>query len=439
MKMKKLLSLLLATAMLVSVLSLSACRDEDESDDNGYEENGNGDDETEPSEFQEFLLRFPDYVPEEYDNLEDFDGDSHSVGIDDNGHWIDITASDYVTFDYIGIEVPYEVHTVTEQDIDIQVHGILHHHPLNRIRITDRAVEDGDLVSIDFAGSIDGVAFDGGTAQGAYVTAGTPQFIDDFLWQIIGHYPSDETIDIYVTFPEDYSEGRPEAEHLDGQEALFVTTINYIVEELPEDREFNDEFVEDELSEIWGWTTIEEMREGAREVALRAEFEGFFTEYIVENAVADVPDSLMETFAWQVIDGFRGNAVAMGYTSFTEYLSDQGVETGLRGLLEAQFDYEGHLEFARFQLTLQAIAEEAEIEATLEDMESDFRTRGWATQWRDFDTLIEDVGVPAVAQVVMQGKVFEYLFENAELMEQQESTSDDDDDDDDDSDNSHED
>ena len=84
-------------------------------------------------------------------------------------------------------------------------------------QVTDRAVEQGDMVNIDYVGSVDGVEFDGGSTGGAgtSVMAGATNYIDDFLTQIIGHMPG-ETIDVNVTFPEVYHSA-----DLAGKEAVF--------------------------------------------------------------------------------------------------------------------------------------------------------------------------------------------------------------------------
>lgn len=91
-------------------------------------------------------------------------------------------------------------------------------------RDTSRAVEYGDVVNIDYVGSVDGVEFEGGSTEGygASLEIGSHSYIDDFEDQLVGHYIG-ETVDVYATFPEDY--GR---EDLNGKEALFVVTINGI-------------------------------------------------------------------------------------------------------------------------------------------------------------------------------------------------------------------
>ncbi len=84
--------------------------------------------------------------------------------------------------------------------------------------------EDGDTVNIDYVGSIDGVEFAGGSTDGTGtdLTIGSGTYIDNFEEQLIGSHPGD-TVDVNVTFPEDYGN-----EDLNGQDALFVVTVNGI-------------------------------------------------------------------------------------------------------------------------------------------------------------------------------------------------------------------
>lgn len=89
---------------------------------------------------------------------------------------------------------------------------------------TSLTVENGDTVNIDYVGSVDGVEFEGGSTDGmgTDLVIGSGSYIDDFEDQLIGAHPGD-TVDVYATFPENYG-----IEELNGQEALFVVTVNGI-------------------------------------------------------------------------------------------------------------------------------------------------------------------------------------------------------------------
>lgn len=91
---------------------------------------------------------------------------------------------------------------------------------------TSLEVENGDIVNIDYVGSIDGVEFEGGSTggQGTSLEIGSGTYIDNFEEQLIGSHPGD-TVDVVVTFPEDYG-----VDELNGKEALFVVNVNGIYE-----------------------------------------------------------------------------------------------------------------------------------------------------------------------------------------------------------------
>ena len=164
----------------------------------------------------------------------------------------EVTVDNIFTFvslgEYKGIK--YTAHAaaaVTEEDIDAaiteQMSGAI-----DMIDVTDRAVERGDTVIIDFEGFVDGVAFDGGFAEGADLVIGSGSFIPGFEEQIIGKNPGEE-FDIHVTFPEDYH-----SEDLAGQPATFTIFLHSIlVESAPE---LTDEFV----MSYFGIETVAELR-----------------------------------------------------------------------------------------------------------------------------------------------------------------------------------
>ena len=145
-----------------------------------------------------------------------------SAGLDENGHLTGVRALDYVTLpeNYKAIPVPAADAEVTKEELDAQIASLLANYAEPE-QITDRAIEDGDYVNIDYSGSVDGEKFDGGTAEAQRVLAGSNQFIDDFLTQIIGHKPG-ESLSIEVTFPDPY-ENNPD---LAGKDAVFEVTIN---------------------------------------------------------------------------------------------------------------------------------------------------------------------------------------------------------------------
>ena len=183
----------------------------------------------------------------------------YSDGIDENGFWEGVKALDYVELiDYGAILIPSEIHHISDEDLQAAIDQFLAEHPE---KIMDRAIADGDSVNIDYVGSIDGVEFAGGNSmgEGAKVTAGSAEFIGDFLTQIIGHKPG-ETFNVNVSFPAVY-QNNPS---LAGKPAVFKTTINYIYGEVVQ--ELTDEFVKNNLDDghDHSWKTVQEMKDGIR-------------------------------------------------------------------------------------------------------------------------------------------------------------------------------
>ena len=163
------------------------------------------------------------------------------------------SSEDIIVKKYKGLEIEEPVYAdVTDEDVEASIKSTLQT-LATRKEISDRAVKEGDIVTMDYSGSIDGVLFDGGTDEGAELTIGSGQFIPGFEDQIIGHKVG-ETFDINVTFPEGYSED------LSGKAAVFAITLHKIEEEeIPE-------LTEEILAKIGtDATTIEDYKKQVRE------------------------------------------------------------------------------------------------------------------------------------------------------------------------------
>lgn len=151
-------------------------------------------------------------------------------------------SNEYVTVSaYKGVEVEQVEASakVTDADVEAQIENILFGYA-EAVEITDRAAQDGDIANIDYVGTKDGVAFDGGSYEGYDLTLGSGTFIEGFEEGIIGHNIG-ETFDLNLTFPEEYQN-----EELAGQDVVFKVTLNSLsVSEIPE---LTDDFVKENLS-----------------------------------------------------------------------------------------------------------------------------------------------------------------------------------------------
>lgn len=166
-----------------------------------------------------------------------------SVCLTDDGLIKDVNAASVITLaDYENLVVPMSEVAATQEEVDADIQAMLED---SEELSTDASltIADGDVVNIDYVGSIDGVEFEGGNSGGTGydLTIGSGSFIDDFEQQLIGHAPG-EDVTVEVTFPDDYS-NNPD---LAGKDASFAVTIHgiYVIPE------FNDDFVKEYLSDV---------------------------------------------------------------------------------------------------------------------------------------------------------------------------------------------
>lgn len=324
------------------------------------------------------------------------------AGLTEDGNFEGVTALDYVTLpeDYDHITLPADVTTATDEDIQSSIDSLVAGFATYE-QLTDVEVKEGDTVNIDYVGSVDGVEFEGGSTQGngTNVVAGSTNYIDDFLTQIIGHKPG-ETFDVNVTFPDPY-ENNPD---LAGKDAVFKTTINYVQGEeiLPE---VTDDFVNENLSSTYGWTTVDEMRAGIAADLVENQRGSYVGEYITENTqISEVPESMV-TF---VKNTLSNNYITMANQygmELEDLLSYMGVES-IEDMLEQNQDMVQQQ--AEQLLILQAVAEKAAIEVTKDDI----MTVGGLTE-DNYDQVVEIYGEPYMYMTTRTGLASQYLLDHA--------------------------
>ncbi len=255
--------------------------------------------------------------------------------------------------EYKGIKVEKATVEVTDEDIDAELKKVQDQNS-RMVTVEDRAVEDGDTVNIDYAGSIDGVAFEGGTAVGQPLVIGSHTFIDNFEEQIIGHNIGDE-FDVNVTFPAEYH-----AEELAGKPAVFHVKVNSITKkELPE---INDEFAQD-VSEFDSLDAYKEDIKAKllekKEAEAKAAKEDKVVETIVANATMEIPDAMLATQQAQMADEFAQRLSYQGL-QIEQYFQFTGLnqETFLEQMKPQA------LKRIQTRLVLEAVVAAENIEAT---------------------------------------------------------------------------
>ena len=221
--------------------------------------------------------------------------------------------------EYKGVEVEKSDVEVTEEDINKEVDKERENNS-RTIDVDDRAVESGDIIKLDFDGSVDGVPFEGGKAENYTLTIGSGSFIPGFEDQLIGTKIGEEK-DVTVTFPEDYHE-----KSLAGKEAVFKCKVNAItVKELPD---ADDEFA----SEVSEFETLAEYKEDIKkkltekkEKEARAKKEAHAVEKAVENATMEIPDAMIDTQVQSMMEDFARRMQSQGL-SLEQYFQFTGMD-----------------------------------------------------------------------------------------------------------------
>ena len=326
-----------------------------------------------------------------------------------------VLSNDYVVIlQYKGLELfgmeRQEVE-ITDDNIELIIQSELAAQSTTN-EVTDRPAEDGDTVTIDFAGSVDGEYFDGGTSEGFDLTLGAGMFIgpygdyEGFEEQIIGHEIGDN-FDITIQFPSDYF-----SPDLAGEVANFNITIHAITETITP--ELTDEWVQENSAES---TTVEEYRQEIKEMLyettklniLFMQQHEVFEALMEQVVVVEIPEWAIEEEAEKLTTLFRNLAASEGMT-LEEYLLT------FIGLDEETFHQEVlsvAKETAPRTLAINLILENENIEPTPEEMANLMEALALLNGMESAEEAIETLGEEHVHETVILLKVTEFLIEHA--------------------------
>ena len=305
---------------------------------------------------------------------------------------------------YKGIALKKIEYTVSDENID---HEIEHMRERNAriITVEDRAVKDKDIVTIDFEGSVDGVPFEGGKAEGHELTIGSKTFIPGFEDQIIGMKKEEEK-DITVTFPKDYF-----SKDLAGKEAVFKVKLHEIKEkELPT---VDDEFAKD-VSEF---DTLEELKKSIREKleeenTRRAKYE---TEEAAIKAVCDateidIPSGMIESEIDNMVKEVESRLSYQGL-KLEQYLQ-------MLNKTEADFrkEYEEQAkENVKSRLVLEAVAKDAKIEVAEDEIASKIKEMAETYGRKEEDLKLNETLKKYLEQSIKEEKAIQFIIDNAKI------------------------
>ncbi len=308
--------------------------------------------------------------------------------------------------DYKGLDAKKEEAKVTDEQIQDQLKNIAEQQAEMVVADKDAKVEQGDFAVIDFKGTVDGKAFDGGEGKSYPLQIGSGNFIPGFEDQLVGAKAGDD-VTVKVTFPEDYF-----VADLAGKEAEFATHIHDIKrKQLPE---LNDEFAKANSS----YETIAElkvdlrkkMEEDAERRAVDA-YNGELIKTAVENAEVDIPEVMVADRVEQMIQELAMSMEGRGL-KLEDYLkfSNKTVE-------ELREEYkETAAENVRTDLVLDAIAVEEKIEVTPDDMNREIFMMAQnfgANPQEVWDIIAKEGRVSMLAGSVARKKAARFIVDNA--------------------------
>ncbi len=317
--------------------------------------------------------------------------------------------NDYVKINgYTDLEVSEITETeVTDETVDSQIEQIRQNYA-TYTEITDRAAQEGDMVTIDYSGAIDGVAFDGGTASGQQLELGAGGYIDGFEDGIVGHTIG-ETFDVNTTFPDPY-ENNPD---LAGKDAVFTITLTKIEEvSLPE---LNDEFVtmvkgEDTTVDDYK-KEIRDILESQAEVQDQTQRQTEIVDALMENVeLKEYPEDKVEEYTSLMKEQYQQIATSlnMEYADFLEQYMGMD-EEAFNEEIDTQVK-----EYVKQQEVLDLIAGEENITVSDDEIDEWVEQNAQAQQMTA-DELKEQYSEDELKEQALNEKVISWLWDEAKV------------------------
>lgn len=306
---------------------------------------------------------------------------------------------------YKGIEIEKIEYNVSDHDIEHELEHMQEHNS-RLVPVEDRPVENGDITVIDFEGFSDGVAFEGGKAEGHELEIGSNSFIPGFEDQIIG-MKIDEEKDINVKFPEEYF-----SKDLAGKDATFKVKLHEIKKkELPE---LDDEFAKD-VSEF---DTLEELKNDIKEKIEeenkqkeKYETEDAVIKAVCENIKVDIPSGMIEVETEDMLKNVETKLSYQGL-KLDQYLQMMG-----KTAEEVKKEYEPQaIEAIKSRLMLEAVIKAEKIEITDKDIDEKMKEMAESYGKKDDEEFMKNENVRNYIKNGLESeKALEFLVKNAKM------------------------
>ncbi|KAF5034931.1 Trigger factor [anaerobic digester metagenome] len=313
--------------------------------------------------------------------------------------------------EYKGIEVEKTEIKVTDEDVEKEITAVQEKNA-RIVEVTDRAVQNGDFLTIDYAGFVGDEQFEGGTAENQALEIGSNTFIPGFEEQLIGKN-KDEEVEVNVTFPEEYH-----SEELKGKAAVFKVKIHEIKsKELPV---VDDEFAKD-ISEF---DTLEELKADTRanlekkalDQAKIANDNNVITK-IVNEAKVEIPEVLIQREIDYLGRNYEQQFRQQGFTGkeyddiITNFVNQY--KEGARN--QAEFN-------VKAELVLEALIKKEDIKVTEEELAEEVNKvaesyQVEADRLEAFKTSILESRKGYIEETLQKRKIIDMLVENAVFVE----------------------
>lgn len=305
---------------------------------------------------------------------------------------------------YKGLEVEKQNVEVTDEEVEAEIKKVQEQNS-RMVTVTDRAAQMGDVVTISYLGTVDGVAFEGGQSDAYDLTLGSHTFIDTFEDQIVGHNTGDK-FDVNVKFPEEYH-----SEELKGKDAVFAVEVKEIkFKELPE---ANDELAQD----VSDFDTLDEYKADlAKKLTADKETKAkqVMSDSLLDKAVAaatmDVPECMYDNKLEQLLGDFEQNIGRSGLT-LDLYCTYMG--TTMDGLREQFKDTAKKSVDAR--LVLEAVAAAESLALSKEEVDEEIGKLGesWGLTSEKMLEIFRDEDRANLEKDLLVRKAMTFIEENA--------------------------
>ena len=307
---------------------------------------------------------------------------------------------------YTGLKIQKFEYNVTDEDVEKEAKKLVAS-DAKTVEVEDRACKLGDIVNIDFSGSVDGVKFEGGTAEGYDLELGSGSFIPGFEDALVGMNKGEEK-DINVKFPEEY-----QAENLRGKDAVFAVKINKITErQYPE---LTDEYVKAHA----GVETVSDYKKKLRERLEKSaenrgrdETEGSILAEISKHTEVEVPDAMVESEIDRIVQDFSYRLMYQGLKldDYLKYMNTTMKDFRARYTDEAHRRVVSQLVVDKIVKTENFKAEPEEVDAKIEE-----QAKSVEKTFEEYKKTIDPRQVEYITNDIIITKLFDFLKANNEM------------------------